>query len=255
MFLRNGIKNVDDTPETLNKPIRSNIDLCDVKCRTGVPCEYLDELDFRIIVLTYNRPDSLTKCLSHLERLDTLGDQIGIDIWIDRAKDGKVDERTLEVSRNFKSKWTNGRTCVHVQERNAYIIGQWVDTWRPRENSRELALLLEDDIDISPLTYKWLKLMDSRFRSEPDVAGYTLQMEYVNFVKGHIRPVTGIRKQDNIFLYRLFGTWGYSPKPNEWRNFQDWFHTVRQNKTFRPYLPGMYIYLYYDQSCTYGRYL
>ncbi len=57
---------------------------CASECTTGVPCQYPDELDFRIIVLTYNRPDSLSKCLSHIAKLDTLGDKVGVDIWIDR---------------------------------------------------------------------------------------------------------------------------------------------------------------------------
>jgi hypothetical protein len=194
------------------------------------------------VVFTYNRESSLKKCLSHIAKLDTLGDRVGVDIWIDRAKNGRVDNKTYELSRKFQKEWNRGRVCVHVQQRNAYIIGQWVDTWRPRENSREIALLLEDDIDISPLSYKWLKLMNSRFRSVPDVAGYTLQTENVNYVKrGQYRPVNTIPNTQNVYLYRLFGTWGYSPKPNEWRNFQDWFHEVRKNTTFRPYISGLTI--------------
>jgi len=207
-------------------------------CVTGVPCEYQDELDFRIIVLTYNRPTSLRTCLSHVANLDTLGDRVGVDIWIDRSKDGKVNNKTIQIAEMFKNTWKRGKVTVHIQERHAYIIGQWVDTWRPQENSSEVALILEDDIDISPLSYKWLKLMDSHFRTVSDVGGYTLQMENVNYVKGRHHPVTNTRKTDNVFLYRLLGTWGYSPKPKEWRRFQDWFHEMRKNKTFKPYVPG-----------------
>ncbi|KAK2140665.1 hypothetical protein LSH36_1282g00001 [Paralvinella palmiformis] len=216
-------------------------DPCLVHCTTGEPCQYPDEFDFRIIVLTFNRPESLRKCLTHIAKLYTLGDKVSIDIWIDRSKDGKVDESTLNISREFQLNWTQGQVCVHIQQRNAYIIGQWIDTWRPRENSHEIALILEDDIDISPLTYKWLKLMNSKFRDVSDVAGYTLQMENVNYVKPNLRAVSNIPKTDNVFLYRLFGTWGYSPKPNEWRDFQDWFHEIRKDNNFKPYMPGLRI--------------
>lgn len=214
---------------------------CASNCRTGVPCQYPDEVDFRIIVLTFNRPDSLAKCLSHIASLDTVGDEVVVDIWIDRSKDGKVDERTLRVSERFQKTWTNGRVCVHVQERHAYIIGQWVDTWRPGENCHEMALILEDDVDISPLAYRWLKMVDSRFRNVSGVAGYALQMENVNYVKRRIRPVSNTRSTDNVFVYRLMATWGFSPKPNEWRRFQDWFHGARQNDTFKPFMPGLAI--------------
>jgi len=227
--------------------------VCATNCVTGVPCQYPDELDFRIIVLTFNRPDSLRKCLSHVAKLDTLGQKVGVDIWIDRSKDGKVDRQTLDISQLFQRKWTLGQVCVHVQQRNAYIIGQWVDTWRPRENTREIALILEDDIDISPLTYKWLKMVDSHFRTVPDIGGYTIQTENVNYVKDRIRPVTNTPKTDNVFIYRLFGTWGFSPKPNEWRNFQDWFHEMRKNKTFKPYMPGLAINNWFKNFDKHGR--
>ncbi|KAK2159487.1 hypothetical protein LSH36_152g04054 [Paralvinella palmiformis] len=216
-------------------------DPCLVQCTTGEPCQYPDEFDFRIIVLTFNRPESLRKCLTHIAKLYTLGDRVSVDIWIDRSKDGEVDDSTVTVSREFQKNWTQGQVCVHIQQRNAYLIGQWIDTWRPRENSHEIALILEDDIDISPLTYKWLKLMNSKFRNVSDVGGYTLQMQNVNYVKPNLRAVSNIPKTDNVFLYRLFGTWGYSPKPNEWRGFQDWFHEVRKDNTFKPYMPDLVI--------------
>ena len=233
--------------------IRKNntLNRCTNKCTTGVPCQYLEELDFRIIVLTFNRPDSLRKCLSHIAKLDTLGHEVGVDIWIDRSKEGKLDEDTYEISSEFQDTWTCGQVCLHIQDRNAYIIGQWVDAWRPRENTREIALILEDDIDISPLTYKWLKMVDSHFRTVPDIAGYTLQGESVNYIKDKIRPVTNTPKTDNVFIYRLMGTWGFSPKPKEWRDFQDWFHETRKNKTFKPYIPGTIIdewFRYFDEQ-------
>ncbi|KAK2140691.1 hypothetical protein LSH36_1267g00028 [Paralvinella palmiformis] len=217
--------------------IRKNntLNRCTNKCTTGVPCQYLEELDFRIIVLTFNRPDSLRKCLSHIAKLDTLGHEVGVDIWIDRSKEGKLDEDTYEISSEFQDTWTCGQVCLHIQDRNAYIIGQWVDAWRPRENTREIALILEDDIDISPLTYKWLKMVDSHFRTVPDIAGYTLQGESVNYIKDKIRPVTNTPKTDNVFIYRLMGTWGFSPKPKEWRDFQDWFHETQE--IFTQFIP------------------
>jgi len=37
---------------------------CDVNCTVGKPCEYRDEVDFRIIVMTFDRPHSLNNCLT-----------------------------------------------------------------------------------------------------------------------------------------------------------------------------------------------
>jgi hypothetical protein len=219
----------------------------------GEPHTYADELDFRIILLTYNRPESLRKCLARIAEVKTLGDHVGVDIWIDRSRDGKFDQATFDVADEFTRTWQHGVAYVHVQPKHAYIIGQWVNTWHPRENSRELALILEDDIDISPFLWQWLKATHSHFKSWPDVAGYTTQMENVNFVQtGSYRPAAG-PKTDTVFLYQLIGTWGYAPKPDHWRDFQDWFHKVWKDPDFRPYIPDTVLDSWYRKFEKQGR--
>ena len=226
--------------------------MCDVNCTTGVPCEYKDELDFRVIVITYKRSESLRKCLKHVSELDTMGDRVGVDIWLDRSKEGEIDNKTLQVALDFQKTWKNGRACVHKQTKNAYIIGQWVDTWRPREGSHEMALILEDDIDISPFAYRWLKHVNQYFYNTTDVGGYTLQMENLKFVKGKFRPASG-PKSDTIFLKHLTHTWGFSPVAKHWRNFQDWFHKQRKDTSFQPYLPYLAINSWYKTFVKKGK--
>ena len=40
------------------------------------------------------------------------------------------------------------------------------------------------------------------------------------------------------FLYKLVGTWAFSPHPKHWREFLDWFNSV-DNEKFDPYVPGL----------------
>ena len=40
------------------------------------------------------------------------------------------------------------------------------------------------------------------------------------------------------FLYRLVGTWAFSPHPKHWREFLDWFNSL-DNENFDPYVPGL----------------
>ena len=44
-------------------------DLCNVNCQKRVPCEYKDEVDFRIISLASTRADSLRKSLDHVSNI------------------------------------------------------------------------------------------------------------------------------------------------------------------------------------------
>ena len=74
---------------------------------------YTDQVDFRVIVITFNRADSLSKLLRSLDTLVLDGDRAALEIWIDRSRKNGVDQRTLEVASTFK--WKGGPTSVHVQ--------------------------------------------------------------------------------------------------------------------------------------------
>lgn len=188
---------------------------CDIQCKTGLPCSYKDEVSLRIIVLTYTRRHSLKKCLDSILGLDTEGDKISVDIWVDRSKDDIIDHETVTVAQEFQHQWSKvlakGRACIHLQNQNAFISGQWINTWRPGRGSNELALILEDDVSISHYAYKWLKATHAYFRKAPDIAGYTLQMEEINFFApvnptnfSDLRPMKA-DPQHRMFLYPVIG--------------------------------------------------
>ena len=223
--------------------------LCHVDCKVGVPCEYKDEVDFRIIVLTMNRASSLRKCLKAISLVHTLNHKLSVDIWVDRSKSGKVDTDTVKVAKLFQRKWRKGRVCIHIRERNAYIGGQWIDTWRPKENTKEIAVIVEDDIDISPYSYFWLHAVHTKFRDKTDIAGYTLQMEHTFFFRGMGDFLAG-PKNNSVFLYGVLGTWGFAPHPQQWREFQDWYHG--KNSTLKPYVPDLLPTLWYKHAESIG---
>ena len=82
-------------------------------CVTGRPCTYPDAVDLRVVVLTFNRPYSLSILLRSLDALVLDGNRAALEIWIDRDRNGSVDERTLDVASTFR--WLGGITRVHVQ--------------------------------------------------------------------------------------------------------------------------------------------
>jgi len=83
-------------------------------CVTGRPCTYPDVVDLRVVVITFNRADSLLKLLRSLDTLVLDADRAALEIWIDRDRNGgDVDQRTLDVASSFS--WERGLTRVHVQ--------------------------------------------------------------------------------------------------------------------------------------------
>lgn len=185
---------------------------CNLNCDTDKPCEYKDEVDLRIIVLTYQRPESLERCLDSVLDLQTLGDRVSVEIWIDRSKEGTFDRKTVSIADDFKIEWvkqlSKGRACIHLQNKHAFIHKQWTNTWRPKINTKELALILEDDIAVSPFAYQWLKRVHSHFANSSHIAGYTLQSEDTRFFAptyGFEMRTMRAEPQHKIFLYPVLG--------------------------------------------------
>ena len=86
----------------------------ETSCVTGRPCSYLDVVDIRVIIITFNRPESLSKLLRSLETMEVDGDRAALEIWIDRdRRKASVDQQTLKVASVFN--WRGGPTRIHVQ--------------------------------------------------------------------------------------------------------------------------------------------
>jgi len=83
------------------------------RCETGRPCTYRDSVDIRLIVITFNRAQSLARLLTSVDTLVLDGYEGALEIWIDRNRQDEVDQRTHEVAAAFS--WKAGPTRVHVQ--------------------------------------------------------------------------------------------------------------------------------------------
>jgi len=176
------------------------------------------------------------------------GDTVSVEIWIDRDSRGVVDEPTLSAALSFR--WSLGRVRVHVHRQHVGVYGQWMATWRPRNASTtETALLLEDDLTLSPFAYRWLLAARRFYADRRDVAGFTLQSE------GLIRATdAGTFKPPPVaagaaFLYALMGSWGFAPHPDVWIGFQDWYAgvTAGDRHRLRPFVPGIIMSVWYEQ--------
>ena len=192
-------------------------------------------VDFRVIVITYNRAESVMKLLRTLDTVEMDGDSARLEIWLDRNREGRVDNATLKAVSNFK--WKRGPTRVHVQKRHVGILGQWIDTWAPRDHSRtsrEIGVIIEDDNSMSPYIWRWLKAVHRHYANNPEFLGAVLtsdQLNTANYVP-LIAP-----KNDTVFFYKCPGTWGMSATAYHWHSFQTWYHRIQKERPdFHPYV-------------------
>lgn len=193
--------------------------------------------NFKVVVLTYSRANSLKRCLHSVQKAHYNGDIVDIFIFIDRSINGTVDPDV--ISTGMDSPWSHGSKSVNVWDDHVGLYGQWIDSYLP-ESEDDRAIILEDDIEVSPYYYYWLKGAHEMYSRRNDIFGYTL-------TKGRLRAdqrVHGNTKisvdvDETAYLYLLVGSWGYAPEPKSWKKFRHWFHNVSCNSSYDPTVPGL----------------
>jgi len=142
----------------------------------------------RIRVLTFNRAASLRRLLNSLGSADFLNDsgKIHLEISVDRVKREETDlkqqdeldaaadvrfdddiedetprtdshrrQQVLSMLRNFQ--WSHGPLTLTLHRRHLGLVGQWLSGGTLPTSMRDLTLVLEDDLELSPHFYVWLK--------------------------------------------------------------------------------------------------
>lgn len=163
---------------------------------------YNPNFTFIVKVLAYNRLDSLSRCLRSLAAADYLSDRVHLHVHIDHFALGDAAaappppddvDRKLHESRRIlefvdRFEWMFGDKVVHYRTANVGLQAQWLEAWWP-SSDHEFAFVVEDDLEVSPLYYKFLRSLivnyyynASNFR--PYIYGASLQRP--RFVPGTI---------------------------------------------------------------------
>ncbi|KAK3598028.1 hypothetical protein CHS0354_042395 [Potamilus streckersoni] len=202
----------------------------------GEPPIQNESTDLRIIVMVYNRADSLSRLIKSLNEALYFGERVVLDIWIDRSKDGQIDENTYRIASEFQFK--HGVKIVHNHTFHVGIYGQWLNTWTPKSNSSEIAVILEDDLTVSPYFYRWLKIVHKKYDKLVEVNGYSLQGISIKHGIGS-EGLLEAPFEDVVFLYPVIGTWGFSPNRRNWVKFRDWLEVILHDDKFQPLVPNI----------------
>lgn len=93
------------------------------------------------------------------------------------------------------------QVCNHTK--HVGIYGQWIDTWNPAPGSKEIAVILEDDLTVSKHFYLWLINVHRKYDDRTDLAGYALQGRSMKHggAAGNLRGPD----KDVCFMYPILG--------------------------------------------------
>lgn len=217
-----------------------------------------ESISFTVKVITYDRLDSLKRLLDSLERADYGGDTIFVEIFVDHPN--TMTSSSLQMKHkiwNLVNNWkfSHGTKRVHIRNSNAGLSGQWFEIWTPCDYN-EVALAVEDDIELSPFWYKWLKHAVNTYYSDsnnfdPRLFGISLQNQ--RLMPANPGQELNVVNDNLPFKYQLIGTWGQLFFPWHWSNFVKWFDERRFNTSYEPRFSNLVISEWYKADKAAGK--
>ncbi|KAJ8543943.1 hypothetical protein K7X08_025561 [Anisodus acutangulus] len=181
-----------------------------------------NRMTLSINIITQNRANSLARLLKALSDAYYIGDEVPITF----SMDSKVDEATIKLVNSFN--WPHGPKTLRRRIIQGGLIRAVSESWYPSSDDN-FGLLLEDDIEVSPFYYLWIKyaLLAYHYdpqKSLPDLSSVSLYTpRLVEVVKErpkwnateffkHIHPNTP-------YLHQLPCSWGAVFFPKQWKEF------------------------------------
>lgn len=181
---------------------------------------------FTIVILTMNRLHSLQRLVQSLMHPDCrYGDfdmAVNLEFHIDRPRKGADAAWWDTVRWTANATWPHGSVRSLVARENMGLRGSWFRAWRPASD-RDRAIILEDDVEVSPPWFRWLNGAHDAYARNENVAGFSLQRQDLVPLKDKRRSQSEVPSNDNEpFLYSLPGSIGFAPNAKVWRRFLEW---------------------------------
>ena len=108
-------------------------------------------------IITKDRPSSLLRLLNSLSEARYFGDTLDLRINVEQD----CDEKTLQIAQDYK--WPQGSLFIHHRVVHGGLLPAVVESWYPKNNN-SYGVLLEDDVELAPLFYAWIKMSLLRYR-------------------------------------------------------------------------------------------
>lgn len=170
-----------------------------------------------VVVIAYNRIESLKRLLSSLENADYPKDvNVPLIISIDREA-GDANKNVYELASDFE--WMYGDKKVIYREEN---MGLKAHVLSCGDFSSEYgsAILLEDDLYVSTAFYTFAVEALEFSEGEEKIAGVSLYNHRLNV---HVRePFTAISDPYDNYYFQFAQSWGQAVSDKQWKGFREW---------------------------------
>ncbi|HOO28393.1 MAG TPA: hypothetical protein PLU43_07995, partial [Lachnospiraceae bacterium] len=168
-----------------------------------------------IVVVAYNRPDSLSRLLMSLAAADYPEDkEIPLIISIDKGNNAEV----IRAADNFA--WIHGEKSVVCRDTNlglkqhVLLCGDYTKIYGN-------IIMLEDDLYVSPAFYYYAQAALAFSDTQEDIGGISLYNHQLNV---HVRePFAAIHDGYDNWYFQFASSWGQAFGSRQWSAFLEWF--------------------------------
>lgn len=181
-----------------------------------------------IVVVAFNRPNSLQRVLGSLEKAYYPEDGVTLIISIDKAND---NQNVLEVAQQFQ--WKFGEKKVRYQSKNLGLR-KHVMSCASYCNDYGTIILLEDDLFVSPGFYNYASQALKFSLDKNYIGGVSLYNHRFNInASANFSPIED--GYDNWY-FQYASSWGQAWTKEQWKKFSDWYskNTVLKQTSLVP---------------------
>ncbi|RMG69361.1 MAG: glycosyl transferase family 2 [Bacteroidetes bacterium] len=171
-----------------------------------------------IVIIAYNRAHSLSRILgSLLQAQYPEGVQVPLVISIDKGDNADV----LSVAESYT--WPYGTKEVIYQSENLGLKAHVLACGDLTEQYGA-AIVLEDDLYVSPYFYQYARQGLAFYADQPGIAGISLYTHRAN-VHANNLPFIPIQDGNDVFFMQMPSSWGQVWTRAWWRPFRTWLET------------------------------
>lgn len=162
-----------------------------------------------IVIFTYNRLDHLDTLINSLEQ-NELFKKSKILVFSDGPKN-EIDIEKIEKIRIYLKKKLISNNSEIVERPNNFGLSKNVITGINQTfDDYDQAIILEDDLEVSPFFLNYMNDALNLYASSEDVAS----------ISGYMYPINSKSFSNDYFFLKLAESWGWGTWKRAWNNFE-----------------------------------
>ena len=175
--------------------------------------------DIAIVVVAYNRVDSLSRLLRNLSLCNYNDEEVTLIISIDKSESNEVES----YADNFI--WKYGKKIVEKKEKNLGLRNHMMSLGTFFKDYEAL-VILEDDLTVAHSFYQYVCQTVSKYKNNVNIAGISLYSFAVNYQTKHL--FSPCKDEHDVYFMKCAMSWGEVWIKQQWLSFFEWYNNNQE---------------------------